>query len=78
MIRFRKRITLAQFATIPLIVGGTFAVGTWAHATWHVSAVNAVLFVLPVFITGATLTQWLVFYGVAGILVGMVFPVVVQ
>jgi hypothetical protein len=76
LIRFRKRVTLAQLATIPLIVGVTFAVGSWAHAPWQVSVVNAGLFVLPVFITGVTLPQWLVFYGVAGILVCLMSPVV--
>ncbi len=77
MIRFRKRITLARLAAVPLIVGVTFAVGSWAHAPWQVSALNAGLFVLPVFITGATLVQWLVFYVVAGILVGLMAPPVV-
>jgi hypothetical protein len=73
-IRLRKRITLARLSAVPPIVGVTFAVGTWAHAPWQVSLVNAGLFVLPVFISDATLTQWLVFYGVAGILVGLMAP----
>ena len=77
VIRFRTRIALARLAAIPLIVGFVFAVGSWAHAPWQVSAFNAGLFVLPVFITGATLTQWLVFYIAAGILVGMMAPPVV-
>jgi hypothetical protein len=76
VIRFRKRITLARLAAVPLIVGVTFAVGSWGHAPWPTSALNAGLFVLPVFITGATLAQWLIFYIVAGVLVGLMAPLV--
>ena len=77
MIRFRTRITLARLAAVPLIIGVTFAVGSWGHAPWPVSALNAGLFVLPVFLAGATLPQWLVLYLVAGILVGLMAPTVV-
>ena len=77
MIRLRQRITLARLAAVPLIVGLTFAVGSWGHAPWPASALNAALFVLPVFIAGPTLAQWLVFYLVAGILVGLIAPPVV-
>lgn len=77
MIRFRKRITLARFSAVPIVVGVTFAVSSWAHAPWQVSALNVGLLVLPVFITGVNLAQWLIFYFVAGILVGLIAPAVV-
>jgi hypothetical protein len=77
VIRLRKQVTLRRFAAVPFIVSVTFVVGSWAHAPWPVSALNAGLFVLPVFITGATLAQWLAFYIVAGIVVGLMAPPVV-
>jgi hypothetical protein len=78
VIRFRKQVSLARLSAIPLIVGVTFAAGSWARVPWQVSVVNAALFVLPVFIAGATLAQWLSFYGIAGILVGLLTPTVVM
>jgi hypothetical protein len=77
VIRFRKRLTLRRLAAVPIIVGVTFAVGSWGHAPWQTCALNAGLFVLPVFTTGPTLFQWIVFYGVAGVLVGLAIPPVV-
>ena len=74
MIRLPTRLTLRRLAAVPIVVGVTFAFGSWAHAPWQVSALNAGLFVLPVFVTGPTITRWLVFYFVAGIRVGLVHP----
>jgi hypothetical protein len=75
VIRLRRRFTLARLAAVPLLVGVTFAVGSWGHAPWQASAINAALFVLPVFVTGPTLPRWALFYVVAGIVVGFMFPV---
>ena len=71
---FRRKFTLARLATVPPIVGITFALGNAAYAEWQVSSVAAAVFLFPIFVTGATLRQYLAYYIVAGILWIMSLP----
>ncbi|MFO0950474.1 MAG: hypothetical protein U0835_04850 [Isosphaeraceae bacterium] len=74
VLRFRTRLTMARLIAIPAIVGLTFALGSRNHVPWDLSVVCSGLFLLPVFVSGATLRQWLWFYGIAGIVLGLMSP----
>jgi hypothetical protein len=66
MLRLRRQYNLATLMTVVLALGVDLA---WMP--WPSSGILAVAIVIPVVVSGFTLIEWIVVYGVLGVLVGL-------
>jgi hypothetical protein len=71
-LRLRKQFPIARLMTVTPLMGISLAV-----FPWPVCVVVAALIVVPFFVSGPNLFQWLLFYALAGFLVGLMTPPVV-
>jgi hypothetical protein len=71
MLRLRRQYNLATLMTVVLALGVDFA---WVP--WPSSGILAVAIVIPVVVSGFTLIEWIVVYGVVGVLLGLLMPAV--
>jgi hypothetical protein len=71
MIRLRRQYNLATLMAVVLALGVNFA---WVP--WPGSGVLAILIVISAVVSGFRLIEWLVIYGIVGVLLGLLIPAV--
>jgi hypothetical protein len=71
------RITRVRFSLRRLMIVVTALGLNFGMVPWPACAVIGAAMTLPLFLSSATLMEWVVIYGVAGVLAGLSMPAVV-